>query len=294
MTCEKCGMHIDGAGKFCGNCGAKVNRESDEFALCKKCGNKFKKEFGVCPVCGEAAEAEIGNVGQTQTNRSENIEYEKEEKTQGDSVKFDRQSKNGEELEALKTPVGVRAAMLEYLETKPYVGLAEISWAVLFFYPFTLFVSLLLGDNGFSSFVYSARFLLQTVSLFGAALCFAKSQSDRLAAASFAMVLCYVIKGVQDSFSFDYISRIAVYAIIGIVFVKDLMSSPERKTTYSRQNRTTGGVQLKWLLIGIAVPLTILGIMLLCSGKTCDGCGKYIFKYYEVFGKTFCKNCLYS
>ncbi len=326
MNCQKCGAPISDVEKFCGKCGAKSEIESVETdadaVICKNCGNKFKRIFGVCPTCGEAvqninSEAETDNSengGGMQERYNEDLKNEKSvaekvsikqnESRQG-KPKFENycsdtaQNENsdyisGKENEE-KSQSGVRGAVLEYIQTKSYYDLIGLSGVILLIYPVLFLISLLIQSSGFSDFIYSTQFLLQIISLFGAFLCFAKSQSDRLAAASTVMAICYIIKGSRLSFNFDCISKIVFYVVLCIVCVKDYVALPVRRTSdSSERSGKSGGIQIKWLLISILIAAGILGIIMLLSGKTCDKCGKFTTEYYEVFGKTFCKSCLYS
>ncbi len=327
MNCQKCGAPISTAVKFCGKCGAKNGIKSVETdadtVICKNCGNKFKKIFGVCPTCGEPVQnnnfkegtENAENDGGIQEPSDENFEN-RESVAEKTSVKQSeaRQSKpkfenycngtaqnenssyaNGKGNEVPKKPVGVRGAALEYIQTKSYYDLIGQSGVILLIYPVLFLISLLIQGSGFSDFIYSIKFLLQIISLFGVLLCFAKSQSDRLAAASTVMAICYIIKGARDSFNFDYISKIVFYAALCIVCIKDYLALPaQRASGSSARGGKLGGIQIKWLLISVLIAVGILGIIMLFSGKTCDKCGKFTTEYYEVFGKTFCKNCLYS
>lgn len=327
MNCQKCGAPISDVEKFCGKCGAKneINsaEEGNESVICKNCGNKFKKIFGVCPNCGEPAQS-ISS--EAETDNSENGGGMKEhyngdlrnEKSVAEKVsvkqneprhsnpKFENycngtaQNENsgyirGKENEETKKSIGIRDAVLGYIQTKSYYDFVGLSGVILLIYPVLFLISLLIQISGFSDFIYSAEFLLQVISLFGAFLCFAKSQSDRLAAASTVMAICYIIKGSRVSFNFDCISKIVFYVALCIVCVKDYVALPVRRTSDSNErNGKSGGIQIKWLLISILIAVGILGIIMLFSGKTCDKCGKFTTEYYEVFGKTFCKSCLYS
>ena len=79
--------------------------------------------------------------------------------------------------------------------------------------------------------------------------------------------------------------------VIGVIMlmvigVKYMLGSAEEKADYKKS--------LMPLVIGIFIALGILGIILLCSGKVCDYCGKYVFEYSEIMGEIICKDCFYS
>lgn len=325
MNCKNCGAPLSANEKFCGNCGAKSSLR--ETVICKSCGKEFVRDFGICPECGsqyeEEASAEIEDGADTELmpidlrtdptlseippvkilNREEEEPESKE--SEGENLndiisknEFESDSENKEEPEK-PNAVGVRAAMLEYIKTKPYAGFLQASALLLLVYPVMFLLSIILKDTKFYSVFYKSEFLLKLISFFGIFLCLARRQSDVMALSSGIMAISCIVKAYQGSFAFNSVVKILFYLIACIAFIREFITSGEEEIPVYKSSSETSKPQvnnspLKWIVIGIFIALGILGIILLCSGKVCDYCGKYVFEYSEIMGEIICKDCFYS
>ncbi len=316
MNCKNCGEPLSANEKFCGNCGARSGLQ--DTVKCSNCGKEFIKDFGICPECGNLyedeafSEAEDGGIEEllpidlnedptlsqipSAKNDAEKKKF-REEKVSDKTPEFNsKQSTEEQKDNTIKEgTASVRTAMFEYIKTKPYAGFLQISAVLLLVYPIMLLLSFILNDTGFSSTFNKSEFLLKLISFFGIFLCLARKQSDALSLSAGIMAVCYIVRAAQSSFTFNLAVKIFFYSIVCVALVREFMTADEQKPVYKKSSETGGGdSQLKWIVIGILIAVGIVGIMLLCSGKVCDYCGKFVFEYSEVLGKTVCKDCFFS